>query len=103
MHADNDPVFFSPQPFPLNPTFNPPAPLSDSVRAAIFNAHIKDPAKNNLRHLSTTYNVAIDRIRAILKLKALEQEFVRTVRAISSHHLHQRPPSPSQYDEKKFD
>ncbi|GJJ11308.1 hypothetical protein Clacol_005540 [Clathrus columnatus] len=59
-------------PFPLNPTFKPPPPLSDRVRDTIYRAYVSNPAANDLRVLSVRYGISIPRVDAILKLKSLE-------------------------------
>jgi hypothetical protein len=63
------------QPFPLNPSFKPPTPLSDSLRTSIYTMHAADPANNNTRVLSEQFGLSIKRVEAILKLKALEDQW----------------------------
>lgn len=60
------------QPFPLNPTFRPPPPISDQLRTTIYNAYMSDPAVYTVRKLSELYNISIRRVDAILRLKGLE-------------------------------
>ena len=61
-----------PQPFPLNPTFKPPTPVSDKLRNTIYQTFMVDPAQNSVRVLSERYGLSIKRVDAILRLKGLE-------------------------------
>ncbi|KAF8507981.1 eukaryotic mitochondrial regulator protein-domain-containing protein [Hysterangium stoloniferum] len=62
-------------PFPLNPTFKPPTPLSDAVRSAVYEMYVSNPARNNTHAVSTRYGISIKRIEAIIKLKSLEAQW----------------------------
>ncbi|KAL7285522.1 hypothetical protein ACG7TL_000624 [Trametes sanguinea] len=62
-------------PFPLNPTFKPPTPISDAVRTAIWNEYMLDPVKFNVRVLAQRHGLSIARVDAILRLKGLEQQW----------------------------
>lgn len=73
------------QPFPLNPSFRPPTPLSHNQKEKIYKEFIaslkSDSQKNadepksetyHARKLALKYNLSLDRIKAIVRLKALE-------------------------------
>ncbi|BGP54226.1 hypothetical protein JCM8202_001359 [Rhodotorula sphaerocarpa] len=68
-------------PFPLNPTFNPLPPLADLTKTRIYNAYLhnilqKDATDSQVvRAVSTKFGVAMDRVRAIVRLKELERRF----------------------------
>ncbi|EJF67220.1 hypothetical protein DICSQDRAFT_96444 [Dichomitus squalens LYAD-421 SS1] len=62
-------------PFPLNPSFKPPTPISDSIRTAIWNDFIADPEVFNPRILAQRHGLSIARVDAILRLKGLEQHW----------------------------
>ncbi|KAF8575206.1 hypothetical protein K439DRAFT_1420040 [Ramaria rubella] len=65
-------------PFPLNPTFKPPTPLSDKLRQSIYNSHVANPVANDLHTLSTRYGISIKRIDAIIRLKQLEVQWTES-------------------------
>ncbi|TFK41967.1 eukaryotic mitochondrial regulator protein-domain-containing protein [Crucibulum laeve] len=62
-------------PFPMNPTFKPPPPLSSEIRERMYNAFMQDPEKNSVRALAQRYHVSIKRVDAILRLKGLEKDW----------------------------
>ncbi|KAM5532251.1 hypothetical protein V8D89_014090 [Ganoderma adspersum] len=62
-------------PFPLNPSFKPPTPISDSIRTAIWNDYIADPATFNVRLLAQRHGLSMARVDAILRLKGLEEHW----------------------------
>ncbi|TFK56771.1 hypothetical protein OE88DRAFT_1603966, partial [Heliocybe sulcata] len=64
-------------PFPLNPSFRPPAPLSDRLRKQIWEDFIADPDVNGVRELSSRYGLSMKRVDAILRLKGLEAHWVK--------------------------
>ncbi|KAJ7146274.1 eukaryotic mitochondrial regulator protein-domain-containing protein [Mycena epipterygia] len=64
-------------PFPMNPSFKPPTPLSDAVRSRIYADYMIDPETNNIRSLSQRYHLSLKRVQAILRLKGLEESFVK--------------------------
>ena len=66
----------------MNPTFNPPPPLADTVREEIYKQYMKDPKNNNIRVLSSTYGLSIKRVDAILRLKGLERSWKVSLSAI---------------------
>ncbi|KAI8990591.1 eukaryotic mitochondrial regulator protein-domain-containing protein [Trametes punicea] len=63
------------EPFPLNPTFKPPAPISDAIRTVIWEEYMFDPAKFNVRALAQRHGLSIARVDAILRLKGLEEQW----------------------------
>ncbi|KAF7302924.1 hypothetical protein MKEN_01254800 [Mycena kentingensis (nom. inval.)] len=64
-------------PFPFNPSFQPPAPISDNLRTQIHAAYMRDPLKNSVRVLSQRHHVSLKRVEAILRLKSLESFMVK--------------------------
>ncbi|KAI5481552.1 ribosomal protein S35, mitochondrial protein [Pseudohyphozyma bogoriensis] len=69
-------------PFPLNPTFSPRAPLADSLKTRIYNAYrfnILKPEKPSdsvvVRAVAQKFGVGMDRVRAVVRLKELEQSW----------------------------
>ncbi|KAF8628248.1 hypothetical protein AX15_004023 [Amanita polypyramis BW_CC] len=64
-------------PFPMNPSFLPPAPLSDAVRTRMYQEFMRDPVRNSVRVLSQRYHVSLKRVDAILRLKGLENAWVK--------------------------
>ena len=81
------------QPFPLNPSFKPPTPLSDARRQQIFDQFIFDPKVNNVRALAARHGISIKRVDAILRLKGLEASW-KKVRICLSILLTWTPPGP---------
>ncbi|KAA1467779.1 hypothetical protein DENSPDRAFT_832918 [Dentipellis sp. KUC8613] len=59
-------------PFPLNPSFQPPTPISDQLRTSLYNLYMDDPEANSVRELARRYHLSIKRVDAILRLKGLE-------------------------------
>ncbi|KAJ3168311.1 hypothetical protein HDU88_001751 [Geranomyces variabilis] len=62
------------RPFPMNPYFKPLPPLSDETRASIFRLYLEDPQQWTPRALAEHFGLAIVRVQAILRLKALAQK-----------------------------
>ncbi|CAA7268041.1 unnamed protein product [Cyclocybe aegerita] len=60
------------QPFPMNPSFKPPPPISDAQRDAMYKIYMMDPKRNGVRRLAKRTNMSIKRVDAILRLKGLE-------------------------------
>lgn len=73
------PFWIGETPFPLNPSFKPPAPLSHSVKMAMLNLHWSDPHKNSVHTLSSRFRVPVERVTAVLRLMALETEYQKGV------------------------
>ncbi|RDX51203.1 hypothetical protein OH76DRAFT_1436396 [Lentinus brumalis] len=62
-------------PFPLNPSFKPPTPISDAVKTAIWDEYMADPSRSDVRHLAQRHGLSIPRVEAILRLKGLEEHW----------------------------
>ncbi|KAK4053451.1 hypothetical protein OIV83_001618 [Microbotryomycetes sp. JL201] len=68
-------------PFPLNPSFKPLPPLADALKTRIYNAYTfnivaKDATDSQVvRAISAKFGVAMDRVRAIIRLKELEKSW----------------------------
>ncbi|EIW63926.1 uncharacterized protein TRAVEDRAFT_61766 [Trametes versicolor FP-101664 SS1] len=76
------------EPFPLNPTFKPPTPISDTVRGAIWNEYMRDPEKFNVRVLAQRHGLSIARVDAILRLKGLEEQWRKEKKQLQTGFLH---------------
>ncbi|KAJ2817717.1 hypothetical protein IWW50_006069, partial [Coemansia erecta] len=63
-------------PFPLNPYFQPRAPVSNEVKEALYKDYLADPVRSTPRLLAEKYRVSIKRAEAIIKLKAIEKHMV---------------------------
>lgn len=64
-------------PFPNNPSFRPPPPLSNTLQDLIW-AELRS-GERTVGQLSVKYGVSRARIEAIRKLKEVEAEFRRQV------------------------
>ncbi|KAI0308109.1 eukaryotic mitochondrial regulator protein-domain-containing protein [Multifurca ochricompacta] len=64
-------------PFPLNPSFKPPTPVSDALRNTLFRSFMANPKTNSVRNLASRYHLSIKRVDAILRLKGLEDTWVK--------------------------
>ncbi|KAG9119927.1 hypothetical protein FRC07_004815 [Ceratobasidium sp. 392] len=72
-------------PFPDNPTFRPPPPLSDVVKSSIYDQYIMAPRapglpksqshEHAIRALSEQFGISISRVEAIIRLKHYEQQY----------------------------
>lgn len=71
----------------MNPSFIPPAPISDALRTKIYQEFMRDPKENSVRALSQIYHISMKRVDAILRLKGLESAWVK-VRCFSSSTPH---------------
>jgi hypothetical protein len=65
------------QPYPANPSFRPPAPISDALRTKIYQSFMADPQKNNIHELGARHNLSLKRVQAILRLKGLEAHWIK--------------------------
>ncbi|PWN97826.1 hypothetical protein FA09DRAFT_329984 [Tilletiopsis washingtonensis] len=80
------PFWIGSTPFPLNPTFKPSPPLPTYTRQALWAAHIAEPKGSGApRALSTRFHIPIDRVEAVLRLCALEKEWVKERRPLQTH------------------
>ncbi|KAF8273040.1 eukaryotic mitochondrial regulator protein-domain-containing protein [Lactarius quietus] len=64
-------------PFPLNPSFKPPTPASDTLRNTLYQSFMTDPQANSVRNLAGRYHLSMKRVDAILRLKGLEESWVK--------------------------
>ncbi|KAK0465493.1 eukaryotic mitochondrial regulator protein-domain-containing protein [Desarmillaria tabescens] len=86
-------------PFPMNRSFKPPPPLSDSHRSIIYEEYMKDPVKNNVRELAQRHHLSLGRVDAILRLKGMEHAWVKSLRHLHGYIFLISPEtSPSFYD-----
>jgi hypothetical protein len=65
------------QPFPLNPSFKPPTPVSDALRNTLYQTFMDNPKANSVRSLAGRYHLSIKRVDAILRLKGLEESWIK--------------------------
>ncbi|KAF4611978.1 hypothetical protein D9613_004120 [Agrocybe pediades] len=70
-------------PFPMNPSFKPPPPISNTQKTWMFDKFFGDPLKHSPRKLAGSLNMSLKRVDAILRLKGLERQFQK-VSLISS-------------------
>ncbi len=71
------PIVSGCQPFPLNPSFKPPTPVSDALRNTLYQAFMANPEANSVRNLAGRYHLSIKRVDAILRLKGLEESWIK--------------------------
>lgn len=64
------------RPFPHNPSFIPHTPITDVLRNKMYRLSQENPDQWTPRKLSAQFKVAIPRIKAILKMKAIEAKMV---------------------------
>ncbi|QRV83437.1 hypothetical protein RhiJN_11453 [Ceratobasidium sp. AG-Ba] len=74
-------------PFPDNPTFRPPPPLSDIVKSSVYDRYLKRSQASALpksqshvqavRALSEQFGISISRVEAIVRLKQYEEHFIK--------------------------
>ncbi|KAG7452187.1 uncharacterized protein BT62DRAFT_1071357 [Guyanagaster necrorhizus] len=69
-------------PFPMNRSFKPPPPLSDSHRSLIYGEYMRDPENNNVRALAQRHHLSLGRVDAILRLKGMEHAWVKEVSSV---------------------
>ncbi|KAJ1301494.1 hypothetical protein OPQ81_008750 [Rhizoctonia solani] len=71
-------------PYPDNPTFKPPPPLSDVIKSSIYDRYltILQPAVSKseahsqaIRTLSEQFGISIARVEAIIRLKQYEKQY----------------------------
>ena len=63
------------QPFPMNPSFKPPPPISDATKNEIYRRFMSNPSQHNIHELSSQYHISLKRVDAILRLKGLEESW----------------------------
>ncbi|PPQ79885.1 hypothetical protein CVT25_002941 [Psilocybe cyanescens] len=66
-------------PFPMNPSFKPPPPLSDLQKDVIFQKFLADPLLHTPRKLALRHHLSLKRVDAILRLKGLERHFTKGI------------------------
>ncbi|KAJ1026891.1 hypothetical protein NDA16_002185 [Ustilago loliicola] len=71
-------------PFPLNPSFNPPPPVRQGTKTEIWRLHTSDPAQWTIRALSEKFSIGLQRMEAILRLKALESDWTSQGKPLQS-------------------
>ncbi|KAL5519171.1 hypothetical protein ACEPAH_854 [Sanghuangporus vaninii] len=64
-------------PFPLNPSFKPPPPISDKTKEAIYERYMSNPKMYNVRVLAVAYGISMKRVDAILRLKGMEKDWLK--------------------------
>ncbi|KAI0281700.1 eukaryotic mitochondrial regulator protein-domain-containing protein [Russula aff. rugulosa BPL654] len=64
-------------PFPLNPSFKPPTPVSNALRNTLYQSFMTNPEANSVRNLAGRYHLSIKRVDAILRLKGLEESWIK--------------------------
>lgn len=67
-------------PFPNNPTFRPVPPIPDENKTEIYNAFVIH--KKSPRQIAEDQRISIKRVEAIIRLKALENDFAKQVRVV---------------------
>jgi len=65
------------QPFPLNPSFKPPTPVSNALRNTLYQSFMANPKANSVRNLAGRYHLSMKRVDAILRLKGLEESWIK--------------------------
>ncbi|KAF8203788.1 eukaryotic mitochondrial regulator protein-domain-containing protein [Pholiota molesta] len=60
-------------PFPMNPSFRPPPPISNEQKDVMFQLYLRHPLENGPRRLAKRFNISLKRVNAIIRLKLLEQ------------------------------
>ncbi|KAG0707579.1 eukaryotic mitochondrial regulator protein-domain-containing protein [Suillus ampliporus] len=71
-------------PFPLNQSFRPPPPVSDTLRTYIYRSYMADPEVNSVRALAVKHHLSIKRVDAILRLKGLEESWMKNGKSIQT-------------------
>ena len=74
----------------MNPSFKPPTPVSDRLRTVMWEQFIANPSENGVRQLAERYGLSIKRVDAILRLKGLEQHWIKVCICFAAD----RPPLP---------
>lgn len=64
------------RPFPHNPSFIPHTPITDVLRNKIYMLNHEKPDHWTPRKLSAQFKVSIPRIKAIIKMKAIEAKMI---------------------------
>lgn len=64
------------RPFAHNPAFQPRPPITNALRNRLYQLHLSDPTQWTPRRLSAQFKVAIPRIKAVIKMKELEDKML---------------------------
>ncbi|KAF9532089.1 eukaryotic mitochondrial regulator protein-domain-containing protein [Crepidotus variabilis] len=64
-------------PFPMNPSFKPPPPVSNEQKDVIWALYQKEPITNSVRRLAKRFNLSHRRLDAILRLKGMETDWIK--------------------------
>lgn len=67
------------RPFPLNPFFRSEPVLSEELRTEIYRLHLQE--EKTVREISIIHSVEMSRVAAVIRLKTVEQDWIRQVRA----------------------
>ena len=87
-HGRNGTNWIGSTPFPQNPSFRPPPPLSDALKTRIYSLYQSDMVKYTPTKLSLDYKVSVDRVKAVIRLKDLEKSWVERGHTLQLEHLH---------------
>lgn len=99
------PVSFAgtPHPFPYNPDFCPVPPLSNELREQLVALWASDRTTWTPRKLAGRFGVSIERAKAVIKLKTLEQRMVQEGFRVNKKYLSRiesalgaRPPASAE-------
>ncbi|CAE6470534.1 unnamed protein product [Rhizoctonia solani] len=80
-------------PYPDNPTFKPPPPLSDVVKSSIYDRYLEAlrPAASKseshgqtVRTISEQFGISIARVEAIIRLKEYERQYQKVMAIFST-------------------
>jgi len=89
-------------PFPANPSFKPPPPLSDALKTMLYALYLSDPSTYNVRKLSEKFGISVARVESVLRLKELEESWRKEGQELQTgflagmeRHLLARQPSSS--------
>ncbi|KAJ7665200.1 eukaryotic mitochondrial regulator protein-domain-containing protein [Mycena polygramma] len=74
-------------PFPMNPSFRPPIPISDATRSRMYADYMLDPITNSVRNLAQRHHTSMKRVEAILRLKGLEAAYVKVNKPLQTGFL----------------
>ncbi|KAF9225354.1 hypothetical protein BS17DRAFT_872690 [Gyrodon lividus] len=86
-------------PFPLNPSFKPPTPLSDAFRSQLYRAYMINPEVNSGRALAARHSISMKRVDAILRLKGMEEAWKK----VGFHNFMCSTPSGCGDEQHEFD
>lgn len=73
--------------FPSNPLFKPQRPLGNDIRKSIFKKFQEDPSVWTPLKLAHEYGISIERVKAIIRLRALAKSFENPPKGINKRAL----------------